>query len=170
VIRSAALGGLFIGVLSALPVVGAANCCCCLWIVSGGGLAAYLEAQQRNRTLTGGEGAAVGALAGVIGALVWLPIVAIVALVLGPFQEAILEEIVRNARDMRPEAREILENMGSSRGIIGFILLFLFSAGRRLDLRRAGRPAGRDLLQEGSATGNGWHLDSSAAAAVTQTM
>jgi hypothetical protein len=126
VIRSAALGGLFIGVLSALPVVGAANCCCCLWIVSGGGLAAYLEAQQRNRTLTGGEGAAVGALAGVIGALVWLPIVAIVALVLGPFQEAILEEIVRNARDMPPEAREILENMGSSRGIIGFILLFLF--------------------------------------------
>ena len=125
-IRSAALGGLFIGVLSALPVVGAANCCCCLWIVSGGGLAAYLEAQQRNRTLTGGEGAAVGALAGVIGALVWLPIVAIVALVLGPFQEAILEEIVRNARDMPPEAREILENMGSSRGIIGFILLFLF--------------------------------------------
>jgi len=126
VIRSAALGGLFIGVLSALPVVGAANCCCCLWIVSGGGLAAYLEAQQRNRTLAGGEGAAVGALAGVIGALVWLPIVAIVALVLGPFQEAILEEIVRNARDMPPEAREILENMGSSRGIIGFILLFLF--------------------------------------------
>ena len=29
------LGGLFIGVLSALPVVGAANCCCCLWIVVG---------------------------------------------------------------------------------------------------------------------------------------
>jgi len=66
VIRSAALGGLFIGVLSALPIVGAANCCCCLWIVSGGALAAYLEAQQQNRTLTGGEGAAVGALAGVI--------------------------------------------------------------------------------------------------------
>ena len=37
--RSAALGGLFIGVLSALPIVGAANCCCCLWVVSGGALA-----------------------------------------------------------------------------------------------------------------------------------
>ena len=58
-IRSAALGGLFIGVLSALPIVGAANCCCCLWIVSGGALASYLEVQQKNRTLTGGEGAAV---------------------------------------------------------------------------------------------------------------
>jgi hypothetical protein len=126
VIRSAALGGLFIGVLSALPIVGAANCCCCLWIVSGGALAAYLEAQQQNRTLTGGEGAAVGALAGVIGAFVWLPIVAMVAVVLGPFQAAILEEIVRNARDMPPEAREILENMGSSRGILSYILLFSF--------------------------------------------
>ena len=125
-IRSAALGGLFIGVLSALPVVGAANCCCCLWIVSGGGLAAYLEAQQQNRTLTGGQGAAVGALAGVIGAFVWLPIVAMVAVVLGPFQEAMLEEIVRNARDMPPEAREILENMGGSRGFAGYILLFFF--------------------------------------------
>jgi len=126
VIRSAALGGLFIGVLSALPFVNAANCCCCLWIVSGGGLAAYLEAQQRNRTLTGGEGAAVGALAGVIGAFVWLPIVAMVAVVLGPFLEATLEQIVRNARDMPPEAREMLENMGNSRGIVGYILLFFF--------------------------------------------
>ena len=74
-IRSATLGGLFIGVLSALPIVGAANCCCCLWVVSGGALAAYLQVQQENRTLAAGEGAAVGALAGVIGAFVWLPIV-----------------------------------------------------------------------------------------------
>ena len=58
-LRSAALGGIFIGVLSALPVVGAANCCCCLWIVSGGALATYLEVQQKNRTLTAGEGANV---------------------------------------------------------------------------------------------------------------
>ncbi len=112
--------------LSALPVVGAANCCCCLWIVSGGALAAYLQVQQENRTLTGGEGAAVGALAGVIGAFVWLPIVAMVAVVLGPFQEAMIEEFVRNARDMPPEAREVLENFDSSRGIAFYILLFFF--------------------------------------------
>jgi hypothetical protein len=112
-------------VLSALPIVGAANCCCCLWIVSGGALASYLEVQQKNRTLTGGEGAGVGALAGVIGAFVWLPIVAVLAVVLGPIQRAILEEIVRNARDMPPEARDVLENMGQ-RGVGGYLLLFLF--------------------------------------------
>ena len=34
------LGGLFIGILSALPVISWGNCCC-LWVVSGGVLAAY---------------------------------------------------------------------------------------------------------------------------------
>ena len=124
-IRSAALGGLFIGVLSALPIVGAANCCCCLWIVSGGALTSYLEVQQKDRTLSGGEGAAVGALAGVIGAFVWLPIVAVLAVLLGPIQRAILEQIVRNARDMPPGARDVIENMGQT-GIGGYLILFLF--------------------------------------------
>ena len=125
-IRSAALGGVFIGILLALPVVGAANCCCCLWVVSGGALAAYLEVQQKNRTLTGGEGAAVGALAGVIGAFVWLPIVAAVAVVLGPFQQAIIEQIIQNASDMPPEAREALENMSGSGSVGWYVLLFFF--------------------------------------------
>ncbi|HZI81372.1 MAG TPA: hypothetical protein VFD69_17750 [Vicinamibacterales bacterium] len=124
-IRSASLGGLFIGVLSALPIVGAANCCCCLWVVSGGALAAYLQVQQENRTLTGGEGAAVGALAGVIGAFVWLPLVVMIAVVMGPLQQAFLEELARNARDISPEAREILESIGGSRNPASYVVLFI---------------------------------------------
>jgi hypothetical protein len=123
-IRSAALGGLFIGVLSALPIVGAANCCCCLWIVSGGALSAYLEIQQKNQSLTTGEGAAVGALAGVIGAFVWLPIVIMVGVLLGPLQQAFFEQIAQNARDMPPEAREILENMGGANVGANLIMFF----------------------------------------------
>jgi hypothetical protein len=125
VIRSAGLGGLFIGVLSALPIVGAANCCCCLWVVSGGALAAYLQVQQENRTLTGGEGAAVGALAGVIGAFVWLPIVVMVAVVMGPLQQAFLEQMARNAQDMPPEAREILESIGGGSNPASYVVLFV---------------------------------------------
>jgi len=121
-LRSAALGGLFIGVLSALPIVGAANCCCCLWIVSGGALSAYLEVQHKNRSLTTGEGAAVGALAGVIGAFVWLPIVIMISIVLGPLQQAFFEQIAQS-RDLPPEAREILENMGG-RSTAGYFVLF----------------------------------------------
>src|SRR5687768_2600315 len=118
-IRSAALGGLFIGVLSALPIIGTANCCCCLWVVSGGFISAYLEQQQKQRTLTGGEGAAVGAIAGMIGALVWVPIVVVVATVLGPFQRAMIGDLMRNARDMPPEMRELLEGMGAPGNPLG---------------------------------------------------
>ena len=125
-IRSAALGGVFIGVLSALPFVSAGNCCCCMWMVSGGALAAYLEVQQKNRTLSAGEGAALGALSGVIGAFVWIPIAVMLALVLGPLQRAFVEEFARNARDMPPEAREFLENMGGTGTLIGTVFSFMF--------------------------------------------
>ena len=125
-IRSAALGGLFIGVLSALPFVSAGNCCCCMWMVSGGALAAYLEIQQKNRTLTGGEGAAIGALSGVIGAFVWMPIAVALAVLLGPLQRAFFEEFARNARDMPPEAREVLENMGGGGGVGASLFGFIF--------------------------------------------
>ena len=110
--------------LSALPIVGVANCCCCLWVVSGGALAAYLEVQQKNRTLTGGEGAAVGALAGVIGAFVWLPIVVMLSIILGPMQRAFLEEMARNARDVPPEVREMFENISGGGSVAANFLLF----------------------------------------------
>jgi hypothetical protein len=126
VIRPAALGVLFIGVLSALPLISVGNCCCCLWIVSGGAIAAYLQVQQQNRSLTGGEGAAVGALAGVIGAFVWLPIAGVVAMLLGPLQEMVVEQILQNATDMPPQAREFLERMGEDEGVVGYVLAFVF--------------------------------------------
>ena len=43
--QPALLGGLFIGVLSALPVVNIANCCC-LWVICGGVLTVYLQQQN----------------------------------------------------------------------------------------------------------------------------
>ncbi|HEV8396654.1 MAG TPA: hypothetical protein VGQ37_20370 [Vicinamibacterales bacterium] len=124
-IRSAALGGVFIGVLSALPFVSAGNCCCCMWMLAGGALAAYLDVQQKNRSLTAGEGAGVGALSGVIGAFVWIPIAVMIALLLGPLQRAFLEEFARNARDMPPEAREFLENFGGGTAV-GTVFGFMF--------------------------------------------
>jgi hypothetical protein len=40
-LQPALFGGLFIGVLSALPIINIANCCC-LWVIGGGVLATYL--------------------------------------------------------------------------------------------------------------------------------
>ena len=63
-------GGLFIGVLSALPLVNAGNCCCCLWVICGGALAAYLRQQSSPLQIDAAEGALVGLMAGAIGGVI----------------------------------------------------------------------------------------------------
>ena len=115
------LGGLFIGVLSALPVV---NCCCCLWIVCGGVLAAYLDQQNDPRPITAGRGAWNGFLAGVIGAVVWLAVSMALDVVLAPMRERLASELIRVARDMPPDARAALESLGASSSA-GYIFNFI---------------------------------------------
>lgn len=110
------LGGLFIGILSALPIVNWGNCCC-LWVVGGGVLAAYLDQQQDPRPITTGRGAYNGFLAGIIGAFVWLVVALVLDVVLGPLRERALDEFARMAQDMPPEARAMLESMQGSSGI-----------------------------------------------------
>jgi len=67
-LKPAFLGGVALGVLSALPVV---NCCCLLWLGGGGLLAVYLIRQTYNGEITPVLGAKIGFLAGMIGALFW---------------------------------------------------------------------------------------------------
>lgn len=110
------LGGLFIGILSALPIVNWGNCCC-LWILGGGVLAAYLDQQQNPRPITTGRGAYNGFLAGVIGACVWLVVALVLEAALGPLRERALGEIARMAQDIPPEARAMLESLEGSSGI-----------------------------------------------------
>jgi hypothetical protein len=109
--QPAFLGGLFIGVLSALPIVNLANCCC-LWIVGGGVLAGYLAQQESPAPLTGVRGALVGLLAGVVGAFVWLLAALALDAVIGPLQERMISDMIRNASDMPPEVRQWLELAG----------------------------------------------------------
>jgi hypothetical protein len=109
-LQPALLGGLFIGALSALPIVNLANCCC-LWIVGGGVLAGYLAQQASPTPLTGLRGAVVGLLAGVVGAFVWLVAALALDAVMAPLQERMVENVLRSAADMPPEVRQWLELM-----------------------------------------------------------
>ena len=59
------------GVLSSLPVINLGNACCCLWIVSGGVIAAYVMQQDQQTPLTPADGALVGLLAGLLGAVIF---------------------------------------------------------------------------------------------------
>ena len=56
--QPALLGGVTIGVLSALPVINLANCCCA-WILFGGALAAYLMQQNHPYPVETGDGALI---------------------------------------------------------------------------------------------------------------
>ncbi len=125
-LQSALLGGVFIGVLSALPIVNVANCCC-LWIVGGGVLAAYLEQQNGRGSITVRHGALAGLAAGAIGAVVWVFASLVLDVFMAPLQQRMVEEMLRNASDMPPEARAWLEAVGERASTpFRYVLGFLF--------------------------------------------
>lgn len=121
--QPALLGGVFIGVLSALPFVRAGNICCCLWVVVGGLLTVYLQQQSRPEPVEAGEAILGGLLAGVVGTLVYM------LLFVGLFRVsgAEIEEQVRAALDqnpqMPPEARNILLNVFSGGSFVMLLTL-----------------------------------------------
>ena len=123
-------GGLFIGVLSALPIVELGNLCCCLWIVGGGVLTAWLLQRDRSDPLPLGEGAWGGFLAGIVGAFVSVAVSVPIDLATAPFQRRMMEFVVNSQGDMPPEVREMLESMGSTEGVlfaaaIGFVTMLI---------------------------------------------
>lgn len=131
-LQPALLGGLAIGVLSALPVINIANFCCCAWVVFGGGLAAYLMQQNHPAPIAAGDGAIVGLMAGAIGAVVGSALAIPISLALGPFQSEILDRILSGTQEMPPEVRSIFEQMRGGMGsgmMVGaaFIFSLLFS-------------------------------------------
>lgn len=73
-IQPALIGGVVLGLLSAIPFVNLGNLCCCLWVIGGGALAANLYIKKSPTPVSVGEGAVVGLLAGLVGAFVALVI------------------------------------------------------------------------------------------------
>ena len=123
--QPALLGGLVIGVLSALPVINIANCCCA-WILLGGALASFLMQQNHPERIGVGDGALVGLMAGVVGTFVWAMISLPIHSAIAPFQSQVLERALSNAGDMPPEARAFLESLSGGPAIgIGMVFGFL---------------------------------------------
>lgn len=121
--QPALLGGVAIGVLSALPVINVANCCCA-WILFGGALAAYLMQQNHPDPIGVGDGAVVGLMAGVVGAFVWLIISIPITSVMAPFQDQMMQRALSNASGMSPEARAFLENFSGPATGLGLMFSF----------------------------------------------
>ena len=107
--QPALIGGLVIGVLSALPIIAAGNLCCCLWVISGGVLAAYLLQQDSPAPITQSDGAVVGLLAGLVGAIVCWVISIPITLLFAPMERRMVGSMLENAENMPPVVREFME-------------------------------------------------------------
>jgi hypothetical protein len=68
--QPAVAGGMFLGLLSSLPIVSMGNCVCCAWVLGGGAVATLLLTKQRPSGVTPGDGAFVGVLSGLFGAVI----------------------------------------------------------------------------------------------------
>lgn len=83
---SALIAGVVIGVLGNLPVLNLINCIFCLWVWVGGILSVYLyhRFQQGGLDLTALQGAGLGAVSGIIGALVGVVVYALTSFISMP--------------------------------------------------------------------------------------
>src|SRR5262245_34551766 len=111
--QPALIGGLVMGVLSALPLISAGNICCCLWVICGGAVAAYVYQQNLSEPITPGDGALVGLLAGLIGAVVQFAISIPIGLLVAPMERAFMQRALEMAGTMPPEMRDMIEKYGN---------------------------------------------------------
>src|SRR5690242_357342 len=108
-LQPALLGGLFAGVLSALPFVNVANCCC-LWLIAGGVMAAYLMQLNHPSPISIGDGAAVGLLAGLFSGIFTLLLAIPIRLFILPHLPEYGTFMNGRRGDMPPEVREAMRH------------------------------------------------------------
>ena len=113
--QPALLGGVFIGILSALPVGNIANCCC-LWVICGGLLTMYLQQQRTAEPVETGDAAIGGLLAGLIGALIYSALSAVMFTITGPQAQEALQQVLENP-DVPEEVRGMLTRLMSGQGL-----------------------------------------------------
>ena len=117
-LKPALLGGLIVGVLSAIPFI---NYCCCIWGLGGGALAAFLYIKDSPTPVKMGDGAMVGALAGVVGGIIYLVIGLPIAIFFGM---AAMEEGLARSGVHLPFSGVLLMIVS---GILGAIILAVLS-------------------------------------------
>ena len=125
-LQPALLGGVFIGVLSALPFISAGNCCCCMWVLAGGALAVYLRQQNSPVAVDAAEGMLLGLLAGVIGGVIAVPL----QMAFGPMQANFMRRLIEGNNEVPPEMREMVERWALASGfaLVGAIINVVISA------------------------------------------
>ena len=109
-VQPAIAGGLIAGLLTSIPLVNLINVCCCLGIVIGGVVAARMMIKRSPvLPITTGEGAMTGALAGVVGAIIYFVIGVPLALLTQPFLLGLVIQFADNSNN--PQLRDAFMEM-----------------------------------------------------------
>lgn len=138
-LQPAIIGGVALGLLSAIPFVNLLNVCCCAWAIIGGVIAAFLYIKKSPVPARIGDGAILGALAGVIGSIIYCIVGIPLSIVMGDTFNAMVVKLLANinpaqAEEMRRQL-ELAQNMPLSARLpsllfgafISFVLLTIFS-------------------------------------------
>jgi hypothetical protein len=122
-LKAALLGGLIVGVLSVIvsqiPFV---SLCCCLWGIGGGAVAGLIYIKGSPTRVSIGDGAMIGALAGVVGAVIYLIIGLPIALLIGA---AAMQQAFAQSGVHIPFSGTVLLVVGN---LIGGICLIILAA------------------------------------------
>lgn len=136
--KPALIGGVLLGVLSALPVLNVFNCFCCAWVIAGGVLAAHLYVRDSPVAVTLGSGVVLGLLTGVIGGLTAslfsIPLQIMLRSAGTGFAQQV-SEWLGELPDLPPETRELLMSVLAASGnpsmalmlLTGLLNIFIFA-------------------------------------------
>ncbi|MBN2413895.1 hypothetical protein JXQ31_19635 [candidate division KSB1 bacterium] len=118
-LKPAVWGGLFIGVITGVPILNLINCFCCVGVIGGGILSVYLyrNSLKEDQIMSMSDGVAIGLLAGVLGAFSG----AILNGIFGAMTRDILEFASKYIDN--PQIDEILYNITAAQIAKGFFLL-----------------------------------------------
>ncbi len=129
-LKPAMIGGVALGFASAIPIVNCLNCACCALVIGGGYLAAFLYMKEAPPSAEPpyGDGAVLGLIAGVVGAvtstIVSIPF-QLLQLGTGGMGE-IHQAIEEAGMDLPPAAEQMIAQMGAGGVALGAIVFGFF--------------------------------------------
>jgi hypothetical protein len=122
-------GGVIMGVISGVPILSIVNCFCCAGIMLGGFMAVFFykkDLKESSPPLTNGDGLALGALAGVAGAIVTVILTALFhhlfGMALGGGMQR-LEDMGLSDK-VPPETFKMIQGMMKEQSILGITFVF----------------------------------------------
>ncbi len=142
-LRSSALAGVAIGVISAVPGLNLINCCCCAGVMIGGLLAVYFykgEFIEGMPPLESSDALILGIMAGIVGAFTSTIVSLLIHFLFGPletrFARSLLEKIIEMLEEnkslppealdrMKEEFESSFESSRGARGVLGGLIITL---------------------------------------------